>query len=400
MSHFAVLVVTSEFPTDEVLSKTLAPWHEFECTGRDDQYVIEIDKTDDAREQFATSTETRLRDSAGNLHDRFDENSEWKPEFSQEGASGRREELVPDGYERVSIPTSEVMTFAAWASDYYGWPIVLSETELDRSDMHKYGHVLVDGNGDVVRCVDRTNPNAMWDWWVVGGRYGGRLAPGYDPELDPENLETCFLCLGTGKRDDAIGRSHRSQNPEYTCNGCDGKGRSVKFPSQWKNVGNIARWGALDLDDMKSAKVAERRASVEEMRQKAGLSADAFEAGLHAYRAANAVWRDLPEPRPRGHLFTEWLKTQPSGDLAEAYHTVDLWGSIEPAEGQSISDWIDDAPALSAYAVVIDGQWCAKGEMGWFGVSHDEDEDWPTQLQTILAKIPADHYVAVVDCHI
>ncbi len=400
MSHFAVLVVTPEFPTNELLSKTLAPWHEFECTGRDDEHVVEIDKTKDARELFATSTEVRLRDSAGNLHDRFDENGNWKPEFSQPGDFGQRREFIPEAYEKVSIPSSEVTTFAAWASNYYGWPIALSGTDLDRSEKHKYGHVLVDSSGNVVRCVDRTNPNAKWDWWVVGGRYGGRLAPGYDPELDPENLETCFLCRGTGKREDAVGQKHRAQNPEYTCNGCDGKGQSVKFAGDWKDVGNVARWGDLDLVELKAAKVADRRASVEEMRQKSGLSVDAFEIGFHAYKAANAVWQELPHPRPRGAEFTEWLKTQPNGEMAAAYHTADFWGSIEPADGQSIADWIDDAPALSSYAVVIDGHWCAKGEMGWWGISRDEAEDWSKQLQTILSRIPSDHYVAVVDCHI
>ena len=43
MSHFAVLVVTDQYPSDEVLTETLQPWHEYECTGIKDQYVVDLD---------------------------------------------------------------------------------------------------------------------------------------------------------------------------------------------------------------------------------------------------------------------------------------------------------------------------------------------------------------------
>lgn len=402
MSHFAVVVVLPEEPTNSALEAALAPWHEFECTGRNDRYVVDVDQTEEARAEFAKSTERRLRDADGNLHDRFDEKGEWKPQFSQpddDRFSSGRKGFVPPGYEAVDVPSSEFQSFAEWASDYHGWPIVTSEDEIDRDEKHKYGHILVGEDGEVIRCVDRTNPNSKWDWWQVGGRYGGRLAAGYDPEKDPANIETCWLCDGTGKRGDAIGNKVREADPSYTCNGCDGNGSKTKWPSNWIKVGNTARWGDIDKAELKAAKVADRRTEVVEMQVKAGLSPQDFEKGFRAYKAANAMWRELPEPRPRGAEFHEWLKYETHGDLASAYHAADTWGQIEPAEGQSIEEWIEAAPALSAYAIVIDGKWCAKGEMGWFGTSFGESDDWQSQLQTILSQIPDDHYVAVVDCH-
>jgi hypothetical protein len=404
MSHFAVFVVTPEFPTHDVLSKTLAPWHEFECTGLDNEYVIDVDKTEEAREGFEKATETRLRDQQGNLHDRFDDQGNWKPEFSQPDedrfSSSGRKGFIPEGFEEVEIPASRVMTFAEWASDYYGWRVAKSEAEIDRQDTHKYGHILVDANGAVIRCIDRTNPNAKWDWWALGGRYSGRLAAGYDPEKDPANLERCWLCDGTGRRNDGVGAAHRAQNPQYTCNGCDGKGQSVKFPSKWTDVGNVSRWGDLDLSELKLAAVADRREMVDEIRAKAGLAPEDFEVGFRAYKAAHKVWMGLPEPRPRGPAFNEWLETQPNGAIAVAYNLADTWSSIEAKDDQSIAEWIEEAPAISSYAAVIDGKWCAKGEVGWFGVSHGEDDDWPRQFQELLTTIPADHYVSFVDCHI
>lgn len=117
--------------------------------------------------------------------------------------------------------------------------------------MHYVAYVLIPGEGDVDELVteamapyaeDREveqftedgetywrNPVGFWDWWVIGGRWSGLLS-GYDPYSDPTCLEECFICRGTGRRDDALGQEARSRNPEYTCNGCDGKGKSPLSP--------------------------------------------------------------------------------------------------------------------------------------------------------------------------
>ncbi len=38
-------------------------------------------------------------------------------------------------------------------------------------------------------------------------------------------------------RNDELGKEARKKDPEYTCNGCDGKGESLKFSSQWVDKG-------------------------------------------------------------------------------------------------------------------------------------------------------------------
>ena len=49
MSHFTVAVITKNNPTNEELNKVLQPYHEYECTGFKDQYVVPVDETDDNR---------------------------------------------------------------------------------------------------------------------------------------------------------------------------------------------------------------------------------------------------------------------------------------------------------------------------------------------------------------
>lgn len=76
------------------------------------------------------------------------------------------------------------------------------------------------------------NPDSRWDWYSVGGRWSGALSD-YDPATDPDNIEKCFICRGTGMRNDDLGKKARKEDPSYTCNGCGGKGKSVKWPTQW-----------------------------------------------------------------------------------------------------------------------------------------------------------------------
>lgn len=58
--------------------------------------------------------------------------------------------------------------------------------------------------------------------------------------------------------------------------------------------------------------------------------------------------------------------------------------------------------ALSTYALVVNGKWYERGEMGWFGISSNEkDEDkWYDEFSTIIAQCDEDEQVSLVDCHI
>ncbi|MGH8966899.1 MAG: hypothetical protein ACRDXB_16430, partial [Actinomycetes bacterium] len=63
------------------------------------------------------------------------------------------------------------------------------------------------------------------------------ILSGYEPSKDPKLTERCWLCDGTGLRNDETGRRFREHNPEYTCNGCAnspaGPGRMPLWPTQW-----------------------------------------------------------------------------------------------------------------------------------------------------------------------
>lgn len=91
---------------------------------------------------------------------------------------------------------------------------------------------------DTEMAVDKAMRKAQrhlgHDWYQIGGRYTGRLDGKYDPEKDKANIETCDLCAGTGRRPDAESFGKAWIEWCKGCNGCLGKGRKLKWSTNWR----------------------------------------------------------------------------------------------------------------------------------------------------------------------
>jgi len=80
------------------------------------------------------------------------------------------------------------------------------------------------------------NPKSQWDWYEIGGRWTGMYSD-YDPYKDPANQEVCWLCNGSGIREDWATvnedgtKTFKDKWAEKCngCNGCSGTGQRVKF---------------------------------------------------------------------------------------------------------------------------------------------------------------------------
>jgi hypothetical protein len=57
---------------------------------------------------------------------------------------------------------------------------------------------------------------------------------------------------------------------------------------------------------------------------------------------------------------------------------------------------------FSTFAVIKDGEWYEKGEMGWFACVTDEKDpdEWTKQFNKLLDELPGDTLLSVYDCHI
>lgn len=132
MSHFAVLVVGD-------VDHNMAPFHEFECDGRDDEFIQDIDKTEEYRKDFEKA----------------------KARYAKEVAEGADAQTT-----RYSFKGS---TFREYLTDYCGLKSLEIGEELDLKEKHKFGYAKHLG-GDDFQVIDRTNPNKFYDYYGSGYR--------------------------------------------------------------------------------------------------------------------------------------------------------------------------------------------------------------------------------------
>lgn len=59
-------------------------------------------------------------------------------------------------------------------------------------------------------------------------------------------------------------------------------------------------------------------------------------------------------------------------------------------------------PWISPYAVLHEGEWMGKGEMGWWGIDDPNcsDEEWEEKFQDFIKELAPQTEITVVDCHI
>lgn len=378
MSHFTCLVVTDENPTTEVLSQTLMPWHEFECTGLDNEYVVDVDETEKLRDEWREGTTRRYVDPDGVHHDPYDDRfyrdptpaeQEQKGQFLRTGFGGglswhsrdwgdgrgyrAKIHFLPNGWEEIDVPTPEVQTFRHWVVDWTERPQVLP------GGHEKYGFIEVTGlgpSGEVIRVVDRTNPNKRWDWWAVGGRWPDRLT------------------MKNGRR----------------CDQC--------------------RLSDLDLEGMRTTRITERRGYVRDAIGKVGLAMGEAEEIWKRYVPALAAERKAwNAARHEGTpvAWAAWIDALPKDHVVyEANRTHRLVRELDdygvPEDAPDLSEWIESPPAITSHAYVLNGEWHERGEMGWWAVVHDPQQrtKWEDEVSDMVAGLRPDQWLSVVDCHI
>lgn len=350
MSHFTVLVIGPN------VEKQLQPFHEFECTGIEDEYVVDVDKTAEALADYDKGTIGLLRDPRGALHEKYDEAGEYKPEFSKPGQYGRRELFIPDGWEEVRVPAKDHQSAADYISGWYGWGIMRPGDAM--TEELKFGRIEVDADGNVARCIDRTNPNKQWDWWVVGGRWAGffKLKPG-----------------ASGQR----GRS----------------GLMGSCANEGEGYADSVRKGDIDVQGMRDDAAREAGESWDKVRAVTGDLAD-FK-----------TWAEMREAHPGNseaaraayHAQRARVALNECGDRDMAWVDLDDYRVTREEYTKSAADG-----ALSTFAVLKDGQWHERGSMGWWGcVSDEKDKDeWRKQFASLIDGLPDDTLLTVVDCHI
>jgi hypothetical protein len=250
VSHFSVLVLVEDEPSDpkSAVEPVLAPYddnrevEEYErqcsCLGRHAHYdavCIANERTgfsarvESTREVFREYN-GRVQAASGN------EGSGWSMD-------GPDIALVERADLRAGFEAEKAALDEQWSAIFSERDAIADETE--RADpRYRQPDPECDDCHGTGRERTTANPQGFWDWWAVGGRWAGVLDPEYDASADPRNFSTCWLCYGTGERDDELGRRARAADPSYGCNGCKGTGVSrnwhnADFPGDVKPVAQL-----------------------------------------------------------------------------------------------------------------------------------------------------------------
>lgn len=291
MSHFTVLVVTQN-GTRKELEQALAPFHEFECTGHDDQYVKDVEMLEEAHEEYL--------------------------QYGEEG-----------------------QTFLGFVESYYSVSMILEGTSPDKKSEHKYGYCVVNTRGEVISVIDRTNPNAKWDWYTVGGRWSDfflTTSGGFSDSLKKDQIDV------EGMKQNASEKAEERYDVVH----------QAISPSAFASYKPFKHF--IDLYPKDRDVAREHYHDQEACKQKATLR------------------NEKPE--------YSWIDLEEYNVSKEAY--------LQQARDT----------ALQTFAFLTKGEWFEKGDMGWFAIVSDEKKDWPSMFQQLWDEVPDDHYITLVDCHI
>jgi hypothetical protein len=299
MSYKMVLVATKEYPTEAVIDQQLQPFHEYHSDSdkKYDKYVQNINILDEAKEGYLNGTTECYKSADGTLYDIYEsqfyryatpeelqqiKENDHDFEIHYSDRYSRKDQIriryLPEGYEKVTLKYKDVISFAEYIERYYEYrllPILdisIDGFEMgDGSNIYKTGWYKVNKEGEVVEVIDRTIPDAKWDWW----------------NLEPGSCER-FYVKGSNK------------------------------------LRNFVRKSDVDWDRM--------------------------------------LERNKKEP-----------------------YCADM----------------PTTPALLFFARLMNGEWIEKGDMGWWGIVSDENEDWYNGVsQKLIDDIPDDYYMTIVYTHI
>lgn len=211
MSHFCVLAILDKEQAEDVqgsLDDLMAPYSENKDVEEYDHKCYCVGGL--ARKAAQSAAQETLKVTWDGLRDEFHKAEEALPEKERDDWGGRQK--------RWKLKTRFLVEMT------------------DKLERSHFQYQKPDPTCDECKGTglykSTYNPDSKWDWWSIGGRWTGDLTD-YDPSIDPKNIEICDLCMGSGIRKDEIGNKERQRDPAYTCNGCSGKGKRVKWPTEW-----------------------------------------------------------------------------------------------------------------------------------------------------------------------
>jgi uncharacterized short protein YbdD (DUF466 family) len=214
------------------------------------------------------------------------------------------------------------------------------------------------------------NPDSKWDWYVVGGRWRGFFK----------------LTEEANAFEAAVGAPGVFDNtPQYDADFCT---RGMVDAEAMRDATGEAAGKRWDRAHKVFAGTPEPD-SWEEVRSRHPDNIDAARQEYGAQERVRAV-REHDQEARKNDRWEDAL--------------LDWNGGVEQF-AISREEFVANARdhAITPYAYLMDGQWFAPGEMGWWGYSSDSDDDaqrFAREFNRMFDELPPDTVLTLVDCHI
>lgn len=208
----------------------------------------------------------------------------------------------------------------------------------------------------------RDNPNKKWDWYQLGGRWAG------------------FLKLKKGANG-TVGKTGLFGTPAPSGTADAALKRDIDFKSMredaakaaGKTYDEVTGIVGLTLHNMHGWKYVRET-----------MFAGYIDAAREYYNKQDAVVKLREWNQENNHKYG-W-----GTDLEDFQVTREQYC-------KSAAD-----SACTTFAVIKDGEWYERGEMGWWGIVTDEKDqrNWDSEVAALLDELSDDTLISIYDCHI
>lgn len=263
-------------------------------------------------------------------------------------------EMMDD--ERASFQDETELVIAAW-----------EDTEANHQDNYEtieemasdyFGYIKVDEQYGYF-----SNNNAKWDWYEVGGRWHGhfRIKDGGTGELGK-------LSYMRDNNQDLTGFADRIKKGDIDFD-WHFETRKQAAEELWDNVDNVLK----HFPDTQTFDSCRK------------MFEDDIDMARELYHNQSGI-KAINKEKSITEKFSFF------GDGA-----IDIW---KKGRNKYIQECVDNV--LTPYAILLNGKWYQRGEMGWWGMGNNEKEihDWCDEVNKLLTELPDGTLITAVDCHI
>lgn len=318
----------------------LAPYQENNMEDCPREYLKFNDIEDEYHQEYLLDSNEWLVDDFGKIYSKYDDKFKTSNEI---GFSTNSTYEYPPEYTMFNIPHQQrYSSFEEFMRDWCGYKGRDEETG-------RYGYW--------------ENPNKKWDWYSLGGRWTGFFKlKDYNPLL------------------------------RYT-KGKTGKPGLMTDPAKDGWVDQAYKRD-IDFDGMTEVAIKEAEKQYDEF-EEAVAGIEPFDTPWVEF---HQQYDNLDEAR-KAYREIPFIKA-----TSKMCYFDDPIIRFKLREENPREAFVKEAcmTSFSTFAVIIDGKWYERGEMGWWGVVHDEKDklEWTKQLHKLLEDTSDDTLFSVYDCHI